>query len=303
MPTPKRSARALRAQLRHPYELRMVVIGIALSLTVYALAISVFMLPDDQLTLLGNLPETFALVLFFPIVLVFLREMKRARGRASNIAITPTQYPDLYQIVVEAARDAGLTTTPPAYLTSDPSVEACKLDNGMKQSVTIGTDFLAGCRENNDPDALRFMVAHQLGHVAARHGSFGRMLATSVLTATPGLSGLLTRAQEYTADNYGHHFHAAGGHRAIALTATGKDNFIYVSESTQLWRAETQRGLSLWLTNLLTSHPMPAWRTHALAHRDRPGRIIGWPTVYGAVPEKIDETATGSEVPAQQHIG
>ena len=42
-------------------------------------------------------------------------------------------------------------------------------------------------------------------------------------------------------------------------------------------RAETEKGFFVWVVNALASHPVLAWRAHALRDRSAPGRLLWRP--------------------------
>ncbi|MDO5051303.1 MAG: hypothetical protein Q4E05_00215 [Pseudoclavibacter sp.] len=67
---------------------------------------------------------------------------------------------------------------------------------------------------------MRWMIAHEIGHIAAGHGSSWRLLSDSMISEVPILGGLFTRAQEHTADNDAMHLAPEGAADAIALTAS-----------------------------------------------------------------------------------
>ena len=175
---------------------------------------------------------------------------------------------------MEASRAAGLSRVPQAYLVTEPSLEPCRKDHGMRGVVVIGADFFAGCRENGHWEAMRFMVAHEVGHIAAGHGGYLRMLVTAMLVDVPIIGGLITRSQEYTADAHARRLHPEGGLHAVAVTATCRDNFPHVDPGTTKREATHRAGLFLWWTNLTGGHPIIPWRIHALLTPGSKGSVI-----------------------------
>ena len=57
-----------------------------------------------------------------------------------------------------------------------------------------------------DPEALRFVIGHEVGHLAAGHVSYFRLVFSTVINMIPILGPALSRTQEYTADNFGYSF-------------------------------------------------------------------------------------------------
>lgn len=246
-----------------------------ISLTAVAAIIA---LPDDVIA--GSLipDETIVVILIFPLALVFYRRFKRVRRRMRSPKITADQFPDLHAMLVRASETAKLTGLPAAYISLENPVEPCRADNAMRKSVIVGTDFYAGTRENDAPLAMEFMIAHEVGHAAARHGSFWRNLLSAMILPIPGIGGLLTRSQEYTADRFANLHCPEGGPAALALTVTGKDNFPYVDNDMFVDDAEKPHNFYLWLNNALEMQPMIAWRAHALAVPGDRGRLLWHPT-------------------------
>ncbi|MDO5067306.1 MAG: hypothetical protein Q4D96_08520 [Propionibacteriaceae bacterium] len=270
---------AERRTLRHPGERpALVIAGVLMVLTFLLVVLVLVALPigGEQGEDVTALLDEVGLALLLPISLIFIRGMRRAEPRARGAAITAEQYPQLHEMIVAASKAMGLKRVPKAYLVADPSIEPCRKDYGMRSVVVIGTDFFAGCRENDQWEAMRFMVAHEVGHIAAGHGSYLRMMLTAMLVDVPVLGGVITRPQEYTADAYARRLHPEGGLRAVAAVATGKDNFPYVEAETMKEEATKRVGFFLWWTNLAGGHPIIPWRIHALVTPGAKGRVV-WP--------------------------
>ena len=117
-----------------------------------------------------------------------------------------------------------------------------------------------------------------MGHIAAGHVSYFRLIFTTLFSRIPILSSALSRAQEYTADNFGYRFCPEGAKGAIKVLAAGKYLNKQVNFDELADRAVTDRGLAVWYVNLLMSHPVITWRAHALRDRTQPGRIFWRPT-------------------------
>lgn len=281
--------RLLRRRLRHRGEIPGVVFGMFCTLLATSAAGGVLvLLPIDLLD--ENSAMEAVLALLVPLALVFMVGIRRARPRATGAPVTAEHYPDLHAMIVEASRAAGLAEPPPAFIGLQNPVEPCRADHGMRRFVSIGTDFYAGCRENGRMDAMRWMIAHEIGHIAAGHGSYWRLLANSMISEAPVLGGLLTRAQEYTADNYAMHIAPAGAIGAIALTATGKDNFVFAS-GERLASAPAERSdFFLWLVNLVEGTPIVPWRMRAILDRRSPGALVWGPEREAAKTREGDRT-------------
>ena len=98
----------------------------------------------------------------------------------------------------------------------------------------------------------------------------------------PFLASILSRAQEYTADNFGYRYCPRGSEGTIRTLAAGKYLNKDVNFQELADRAVYERGLFTWLANLNMSHPATTWRAHALRDRSRPGRLIWRPRLNPA---------------------
>ncbi|MCS4484778.1 hypothetical protein NXS08_04710 [Gleimia sp. 6138-11-ORH1] len=168
-------------------------------------------------------------ILYFPIGLVLFHRLKLAKLRLNLVPISPQQLPEVYEIVVEVCQQAGLKKIPSVYLSNDLEVDPCVQTPGLRKSIVISSDFLAGCRENQTPEALRFMVAHQVGHFVFNHHRNYWLIFSATGFATPGFGMAMAKNLEYSADAWAAQQIPAGAFRALTLCAVGKDNFPYLN--------------------------------------------------------------------------
>lgn len=167
-------------------------------------------------------------------------------------------------------------------------INAAASGHGLRRFVIIYSDLLEVGGAARDPDALRFVIAHEVGHIAAGHTSYWRMLGTFASQWIPLLGSTLSRVQEYTADNYGHSLVAHGARGAMATLAGGKYLNRSVDVDAMADRAVTEPGFFVWVANASASHPVLAWRMHALRDRRTPGRLLWRPKTPWLWPEVID---------------
>lgn len=214
-------------------------------------------------------------LLVLPYGAFFFHRYKIAQDRLNYVAITPEQYPEIYQVANELCVQAELASTPPIYLVKDPSVDPCVGNPGMREMLLLGTDFLAGCRENNTPDAVRFMLAHQIGHIVAGHHRRIWVPLTAAAMGTIGFKTVLMRNMEFTADRYAAAVAGPGAVDALALCAVGKDNYPYVDPAVQTRHTRRHLGLMGMIAKATTNEVPPPDR---LAHLRTAGVLAAPPT-------------------------
>lgn len=260
-----RENRRRNRSLRHPQENRL--LWICVSVT--------------GLTVVGTLDRAISehstqplLVLLVPALVFFVRGQLYARQRVNGVRITEHQFPEAYRMVVDAARAFGMPRPPDAYLVpGHGQVNAFASGHGLRRYVAITSDLFEIGVRNGDPDALRFVIGHEVGHIAAGHASFWRQFGVSIAHLIPGLGSSLSRAQEYTADNHAH-THLPGSSHAVRVLASGTHAYTRVNMGEMADRARTDRGCSLLLYHLFTRRPSNIRRMAALRDRSRHGRVF-----------------------------
>ncbi|MDA8371262.1 MAG: M48 family metallopeptidase [Nocardiopsaceae bacterium] len=214
------------------------------------------------------------LLLSIPALVFFTRGQLYARQRVNGVRISPTQFPEAYRMVVDAARAFGMRQVPDAYVVlGNGQINAFASGHGFRRFVAIHSDLFEVGGRLADPDALRFVIGHEVGHIAAGHTSYWRQFGISIANIIPGIGATLNRAQEYTADNHAYEF-CPEGVQGLRVLAAGKYLYPEVDFGDIAARALTDQGLFVMLVNLLSSHPINTWRFHALADRSRPGRVL-----------------------------
>ena len=218
--------------------------------------------------------QLFVAFMLIPWVLWIARALMYAQLRASGVRMSPTQFPEGYRMVAEAAEQFGMRRVPDAYvLSGNGMINAFAAGHGYRRFVCVYSDLFEVGGKVRDPEALRFVIAHEVGHHAAGHTSYFRLLFSNFMMRIPILGNALSRAQEYTADNYGYAHVPAGAPGTMALLSGGKYLNAHVNVHELADRAATEKGLWIHLVNLSVTHPVITWRAHALRDRSKPGRM------------------------------
>jgi len=120
--------------------------------------------------------------------------------RGSAVRLGPEQMPELYARVREIAAQLGMGQVPDAYvLQQGGSLNAFATKFFGTSFIVLYSDLLEACGDNQE--ARDFIIAHELGHLAAGHLR-GRWLILPGLFV-PFLGTAYSRACEYTSDRYG----------------------------------------------------------------------------------------------------
>lgn len=162
--------RAKTEHLRHPREISLLVSGAVLFVALLT-ALTVFLS-----TTFGPI-GTGALAVAM-ISLYAARGLINAAERANSVEITSEQFPEVHRRIVQYATLFGLEETPRASMAqAGGTLNAFASKHNRINFIRINAEivevgeFGLGPR-TADPEALDFIIAHELGHVAARHTTY-----------------------------------------------------------------------------------------------------------------------------------
>ena len=129
-------------------------------------------------------------------------------AEGSNIKISESQYPKLYNIFLECCRILEIKKIPTFYLETGREINAYTI--GVENPIVCINE---GAFEALSEDELRFIIGHELGHIKSQHCLFhtlARIISAGVEVsisklALPISETLLAwdRKSEYTADRAG----------------------------------------------------------------------------------------------------
>lgn len=272
--------------LRHPGEIPwllaayMVTLFVYVAGAVYLVSSFISMFTNDSYVFApGEIVQQLIVIGFYlPLAVFWARAMRYAQLRLLGVRITPTQFPEAYQMVVDAARSAGMRRVPDAYVVlGNGQINAFASGHGHRRFIAIFSDLFEVGGKARNPQALKFIIGHEVGHIAAGHVGYFRLIFTSFFQMIPYLGSTLSRAQEYTADNFGFRLAPGGAMQTMGVLSAGKYLVNEVNTDELANRAVYEDGFFTWLTNLNLSHPPTTWRAHSLRDRSEPGRLIWRP--------------------------
>lgn len=277
------------SRLRHPAEIGLLIAAIITTVVGYGvwIIIAIWLATSTAATGLeaearnlfldsnGLFFQALMVVPLIPFLVWIVRAIMYAQLRANSVQMSPTQFPEGYRMVVEAAREFGLRRVPDAYVVlGNGQINAFASGHGFRRFVAVYSDLFEIGGQARDPEALRFVISHEVGHIAAGHVSYFRLVFSALVEYVPFLGPALSRAQEYTADNHGYAKAPQGVPGVMGVLSGGKYLGAEVNIHALADRATREKGFWLHMSSWLASHPINTWRAHALRDRSRPGRIM-----------------------------
>ncbi|BDZ58381.1 Zn-dependent protease with chaperone function [Barrientosiimonas humi] len=256
-------------QLRHRAEVPMLALGVGLTAVVAIGAVGALLsgvqLAQWSIVVLGGLA--------LPVLsLVYIRWMYWTQI-ANGVEVTDEQFPDLWAIYADLARQMGfgagpgrMAQVPRLYMvngngTMNAFAAKCQLQRGY---VVVYSDLADLAYVHGNAGALRFVLAHELGHIKCGHVNLWRQGITPVLTLLR-LAPSLSRAQEYTADRVGAYYAPQHAMDMVALFA-GKNVARQVDVPAYLRSVDRHKdGFWLSFANLMSGHAVGFRRMKALS--------------------------------------
>jgi len=95
---------------------------------------------------------------------------------ASSVRASEQQFPDLYQMMLDGCYILDLPTVPELYISQDPTVNAMAI--GLDKPFIV---LYSGMVELMDPEEIRWVIGHELGHVLSGHAVYNTMLQYLIL--------------------------------------------------------------------------------------------------------------------------
>ncbi len=198
--------------------------------------------------------ESILILIAFPSLIIVFHIYATKVVEKEFMEVHSAQFPDIYQYLEEASIAYGIPL-PKAYVSLTSAINPCRDDFGLCPYVLIGSDYYAGCRENDTPEALKFMVYHQVAHIALYHGSAWWYIFGAVALNVPILKAFLSHSQEYSADAAAASICPEGAFHAIQLSTVGKDNYVYGNPVVQIEKGLEKKTMTDSLIYRLSPYP------------------------------------------------
>lgn len=253
---------------RHSWEIPLLVVVVVITFFAYLFALVELFFGD-------SINDYLLILILAPLILWFGRGTNYATMRINGVKMSPTQFPEGYRMVQEAAARLGMKQAPDAFvITGNGQINAFASGHGFRRFVVVYSDLFEISGAARQPDALAFIIGHEVGHIAAGHVSYWRQLGMFAVPFLPIIGSSLVRSQEYTADNYGYCNRHVGAQGAMQTLAAGKYLNTLVGFDEMADRAPQEKGFFVWIVNALSSHPVLTWRMWALRDRSRHGKLF-----------------------------
>jgi Zn-dependent protease with chaperone function len=216
------------------------------------LAIALIVSVLVYLTLLLSLVGIFYLLMFAAFFAV-AQGIAIGHLRGNGIRVSERQFPDVLRIAREVCGQLAIPEVPPIYILQSGGVlNAFAARLFGRNYVCIYSEILELSYESGE-DAVAFVLAHELTHVARKHVWWKTVTAPAAFI--PFLGAAYSRACEYTCDAYGAYLRPAGAEAGILVLAAGKRLYREMDADAFLAQAGEAEGFFMWLAEHVSTHP------------------------------------------------
>jgi Zn-dependent protease with chaperone function len=181
--------------------------------------------------------------------------------KANGIEITNNQFPEVYAEYLKMTQDAQIKKAPKLFiLQQGGALNAFAIRFSGNNYIAIYSDIFA--LMHTDLDAVRFILGHEIGHVARKHMS--KRFWTCLSSIIPFLTAAYSRHCEYTCDQYGKVFSPNNYKNGLLVIAAGRDLYKNVNIESYISNAENNYTASAKFIGICLSHPSTPKRLEQL---------------------------------------
>lgn len=153
------------------------------------LAIAIYLIFNVALVL-GTMGAFLGALLLGWLVAYVLRRRIEAQIKGTCLEVGPTQLPEVYACAKAFAERLGLKEVPHIYIAEGNTANAAAVRLGSRNLVLLIDDIVWGALKAGDPNALSFIIAHELAHHALGHTGAMQTYISTVYTPLSRLNEL-----------------------------------------------------------------------------------------------------------------
>lgn len=215
----------------------------------------------------------FTLGLIIPIMLLlgllgmFAHSLLIAWLKGNSVKVTAEQLPDLYALYQQTCTRLGMQKQPELYLAQSDGMLNAMATRFMRRDYVVLLSAVVEALADR-PQAIKFYMGHELGHIKRKHLSRHWWLWPGMLY--PLLSPAYSRAREYTCDRHGFAScdNLDDAKRALAVLVAGPD--LWKKLNLNAFEAQSKETGSFWMAvnELTADYPWLCKRMMVLENRN-----------------------------------
>lgn len=211
-------------------------------------------------------------VLLIWVLIIFLLYLFAHSGfiaylKGNAVKVTEQQYPDLYRMHQESCARLKMETIPELYLLCSDGLLNALATRFLRRDFVVLYSNIVDALEAR-PEAVRFYLGHELGHITQKHLVYGPLLLPASIL--PLLGAAYSRAREYTCDLHGLACASSkqDAMHAMAVLAAGEKRWQNINFAGYLEQVAMTSGFWMSFHELIADYPWLSKRLARIAASD-----------------------------------
>jgi Zn-dependent protease with chaperone function len=113
-------------------------------------------------------------LIFYPLFSWYFHKKATALLHGSGVRVGDRQFPQIHRCVETFKERLGLTKEVDVYIVEAKILNAAAVRYGKKNAILLTDDIIHGCLASGNPQALSFIIGHELAHIALNHNGVFR---------------------------------------------------------------------------------------------------------------------------------
>jgi len=186
------------------------------------------------------------------VFIIFQKIYLVAYLKGNGISISERQFPEVYSAYIEMARKLNINKPPKLFIIQEGGfLNAFAIRFSGKNYIAIYSEVMALIE--SDINTVKFVLAHELGHVKRNHMS--KRFWTFPSSIIPFLTAAYSRRCEYTCDNIGIFLSPDCNEDGLLVLAAGSQLYKKIDKQSYIEEANANYSMSVKSMQLFMSHP------------------------------------------------
>lgn len=196
------------------------------------------------------------------LILTFMHGVAVGHMKGNGVQITEQQFPEIYNAIQDLSSKLEIYPVPEAYIQQAGGLINAFASRLSRRDIIILTSEIVELAYQGKTEALRFVIAHELGHIKRKHSFWRMTLFPGMLV--PYLGKAYSRACEFTCDAIAADLVPNGAVDGLLVLSAGKKLPQYVDVNSFV--AQVNNDNSIWVSfaELFSTHPILPKRVAAV---------------------------------------
>ncbi len=182
--------------------------------------------------------------------------------KGNSVRVSEIQFPEIYQVIQEFSNQLEIPLVPECYILQSGGILNAFASRLSRKNIIILTTEVAELAYHGNFEALKFIIAHELGHIKRQHPFWMAVLYPATLI--PFLGRAYSRACEYTCDRIAADLSPNGAVPGLLILSAGKEIYQKIDMIHYAEQGRAQFSFWVYLAEIFSTHPLLPKRISAV---------------------------------------